>query len=265
MLGASPAANRKPVIVRVVAFGTLDPRIWGVAWIPDGDDAASIAIGTPGATAILSGALVPEDSDANWRLEGKDVSLVASPAGARRHSAEPEGHLESADALCRVKGHVALEDGRHDVSCPGWRAAIRSDVEIEQLDSLRAVAGWIGSDDGVALIALRPQKFRGQETDVVLAGVLEPAGAPAVVDSRLSTTYAASGAPARTGLELWYEETSGEGDGTPETHYPRRAAGEAVGTGIEWEVAGLRLCAQLLRWHTQGRDGAGVYLLARRR
>jgi hypothetical protein len=251
--------------VRVVAFGTVEPALWGVAWIPDGHVAAPIAVGAPNATAVLKGALAGERPDTDWTLEGKDISLVVSPVGTPRHTADRGGHVESEGAICGVKGQFSLEGARHEVSSPGWRAVIRSDVEIDQLDSLRAVAGWIGRDEGVALIALRRRKSRGQEADMVLAGVLESAEARAVVDPRLSTTYSASGAPARTGLELWFEEASSEDAEDAEPQYPRRAAGEAVGTEIEWDVAGLTLRAHLLRWHTQDRDGAGVYLLGRRR
>jgi hypothetical protein len=250
--------------VRVVAFGTVEPALWGVAWIPDGHVAAPIAVGAPNATAVLEGALAGERPDTDWTLDGEDISIVLSPVGTPRHTADRGGHVESEGALCGVKGQFSLEGEGHEVSCPGWRAAIRSDLEIDQIDSLRAVAGWIERDDGVALMSLRPRRSRGQEADTVLAGVLGPVEAPAVVDPRLSTTYSASGAPARTGLELWFEEASSEEAEDAEPRYPRRAAGEAVGTEIEWDVAGLTLRAHLLRWHTQDQDGAGVYLLGRR-
>ncbi len=252
------------MILRLVAFGNVDSTIWGVAWIPESGAAAGIACGTPSASAVVEGTLTNGAPEADWSLDGEDISLVVSPVHAPSRAAEPEGRLESEQALCSVKGQLVLAGAVHALSCPGWRAAVTSEVEIDQLDSLRAVAGWIGSEDGVALIAVRPRKARGQESDTVLAGVLEPAGSRAVADPRLSTTYAASGVPARAGLELWFEEAPGEDDGAPEARYPRRAAGEAVGSGIEWQVGELSLRAQPMRWHTQGREGSGIYVLGRR-
>jgi len=116
------------------------------------------------------------------------------------------------------------------------------------------------------LLTLRPRKSRGHEADLVAAAVLEPESAPRVTDPRLSTTYDAAGLPARVGLELWFEtdDTDEEPEEETERQFPRRAAGEAVGPGIDWEVAGFKLHAALLRWHSRGSDGTGVYLLGQR-
>jgi hypothetical protein len=58
-------------------------------------------------------------------------------------------------------------------------------------------------------------------------------------------------------LELWL--------GGEQESYPRRAAGESVGLGVSSFPPGLEIHAELLRCHSRGREGTGVYLLARLR
>ena len=101
---------------------------------------------------------------------------------------------------------------------------------------------------------------------MVAASVFEPEGVRAVADPRLSTTYTAGGLPARAGLELWVDEEPPEDPDAEEApgQLPRRAAGEALGAGADWEVGGFAVHGAPVRWHRRGRDGAGVYLLGRR-
>jgi glyoxylase-like metal-dependent hydrolase (beta-lactamase superfamily II) len=75
-----------------------------------------------------------------------------------------------------------------------------------------------------------------------------------VDDPRLSTTYAASGLPSRTNLELWI----GEG----ENEFPRRVAGEASAEGAVLQVEDVDLRVVPMRCHSRGREGTGVYVLA---
>ena len=95
-----------------------------------------------------------------------------------------------------------------------------------------------------------------------MTAALVESGEPRVVaDPRLSTTYGGEGVPARAGVELWVSEPAEE----PETvkEHPHRLAGEATGPQVRWTDGGLGLGAQPFRWHSHGRDGAGVYLLGR--
>ena len=51
----------------------------------------------------------------------------------------------------------------------------------------------------------------------------------------------------------------------PDQQYPRRASGEALGARAHALAGGLELKAEPFRWHSRGREGAGMYVLARRR
>jgi hypothetical protein len=91
---------------------------------------------------------------------------------------------------------------------------------------------------------------------VVTAAVLDLQDSAAVADARVSTTYDRAGWPIRSSFELWL--------GQAEEEFPRRAAGEALGPHASHAAPGLDVQASLFRWHSRGREGAGVYLLARR-
>jgi hypothetical protein len=163
------------------------------------------------------------------------------------------------------------------VDCLGWRSSRDGRIDLDRLGSFRQVSAWFEPGEGLAVLALRPRKARGQESDVVAAAVLETEHPGPVSEPRLSTTYTATGLPLRAGLELWIDDGSDagsereadrgrggeDGDGVePTAHqYPRRASGEALGAYADWKVAEFELHAELFRWHNRGRDGAGVYLL----
>ena len=59
--------------------------------------------------------------------------------------------------------------------------------------------------------------------------------------------------------ELWLAA-----EGEDEQHFPRRASGEAAGARTETAAGELDLRAEPFRWHSRGREGAGMYILARR-
>lgn len=200
-----------------------------------------------------------------WRIEGEGVSLEFAPAGPTTRGDGAEDGLESVDQLCSVTGSVVLGGGQHQITCLGWRATVGGAFELDAIDSFRQTSGWFEAAHGISMVALRPRKLRAHDDDLVAAALLEP-DALRVDDPRLSTTYDASGRPTRVGLELWLEsEASDEAsDEDSDRQFPRRAAAEAVGSGIEWETAGFTLHAAALRWHSRGSDGAGVYLLGRR-
>jgi hypothetical protein len=239
--------------LRTLAFGPLGAGPWAAAW--SGPEFSLLLGGVPPGSAIADAAvaLEGEGTSEDWKLRGDGLELMIAP------QAEPVRFVQDGDfeQLCRVSGHVTVFGHEHPVSCLGRRAT-RSALDIAGCESIRDVAAWFEPDDGIGLIAFRPRRSRGQDRDLITAAVLDPAGAAVVDDPRLSTTYDEHGAPVRAGMELWM-------DGDESAQYPRRAAGEAVGAGVEVDVEGLTIRAELLRWHSRGREGAGVYLLARRR
>jgi hypothetical protein len=176
------------------------------------------------------------------------------------------GASGSVDHLCEVTGRAMLGGAEHEVEWLGWRGRFDADFELGVVDSFRQAAGWFDAADGFSLSAYRPQKSRGHDADYVAAAVLEAEPAPRIDDPRLSTTYDAAGLPTRVGLELWFEPSGPEEDSDDDDDRPltRRAAAEAIGAGIDWEVEGFKLHAALLHWHSRGHDGAGVYLLGQR-
>jgi hypothetical protein len=93
---------------------------------------------------------------------------------------------------------------------------------------------------------------------VISAAVLDPGGSAPVEDPRLSTTYAADGWVRRAGLELWL-------GGDEDQQLVRRAAGQATGARGAADAGAVEDRAELFRWHSHGRDGAGIYLMAMRR
>lgn len=252
---------------RALAFGDLESGLWGVAWSPAAEGPVEIAAGAGPQAEILTATLTGAGEGDEWRLDGDRIELVLAPSGAAVAAGGPDAGFEGFDQLCRVRGRLTLGGGERQLSCLGWRSARDGALELERIESFRQVSAWFEPDEGLALLALRPRKSRGQEADLVTASVLEPQQPGVLVtDPRLSTTYTGAGVPARAGLELWVEEAVA---GRPEDveqseQFPRRAAGEALGAGLDWQTAGFALHAVPLVWHSRGQDGAGVYLLGRR-
>ena len=201
-----------------------------------------------------------------WRLEGDQLSLLFTPAGPAADGSTEDGSIHSLDQLCAVSGTVTLDGSTHEVDCAGWRATLEGDVELSALDSFRQTSGWFEPGDGFALVALRPRRARGHDSDLVTAAVLDPEPSARIEDPRLSTTYDDAGLPRRVGLELWFELEASEPEPDPEAEPPphRRAAAEAFGAALEWETAEFKLHAARLRWHSRGSHGVGIYLLGHR-
>lgn len=242
--------------LRTLAFG--DGSIWGASWSPDSTGAALTALGSGPDVNVMPGLNLP-DSGAGagdeWRLEGDGVALIAAPVGELVDlQATPDG-LAGWDQLCRVTGTFAS----NQVDCLGVRSAWSDDLEPAQFESIRAVSVWFEPDEAFALTAFRPRKAKHHDGDLLAAAVIAPDGSAAVEDPRLSTTYAADGWPERAGLELWLS-----GD-EPERQYPRRASGAAAGPRAQAVAGELELHLEPFHWHSRGREGAGMYLLARRR
>jgi hypothetical protein len=249
--------------LRALAFGDVGAGSWGVAWTPAQDTAISLAGAVDSVAGLVTGELNGAGEGEAWRLDGNGTSLLFTPTGPPGHADASDGALSSLNQLCTVSGTVMLEGNEREIASMGWRMTLEGKLELDRIDSFRQTSAWFEPHQGFSLVALRPRKSRGQDADLVAAVVLEPEETPPVADPRLSTTYNAAGFPARAGLELWFEEDNGDQD-QANRHYLRRAAGEAVGAGLDWVVAGFQLYAALLRWHSRGVDGTGIYLLGRR-
>jgi hypothetical protein len=249
----------------VVAFGDLETGTWGVSWLSGGDAQARLAVRRGAAVGLVEGALERTSAEQPWRWEGEGASLVFTPTGRVLASQDADGRLERQDELCATSGRVRIEDGDTEVQCQGWRSSACAQAP-EELGSLRFLAAWLDAGTGFSLLALRPRKARGHEEDIVASALLDDPAPPVVAEPRLSTTYSGEGLPARAGLELWLEEeNASEDEDSPQHHYPRRAAGEAIGDGLNWNQGDLELQASLMRWHSHGHEGPGVYLLGQPR
>lgn len=238
---------------------------WGVFWLPPGVGSASLACRANGEPDAIEVELQAADEDEAWRLEGARASLTFTPSGPAGHGGSAET-LESLDQLCAVSGRIAVGATEDEIDCLGWRTRADGNFDLSQIDTIRQTCGWFDPADGVSLLALRPRKARGQDTDLVAATVLEQEPPPRVEDPRLSSTYDAAGVPARVGLELWFahDEAGEDTDEEGRREFPRRAAGETVGDGLAWDAGEFKMRAVPLEWHSRGTDGTGVYLLGQR-
>jgi hypothetical protein len=233
--------------------------VWGAAWIADPAGLAVAALGAGGQYGVVSDLrLSAEAAGGDWRLDGVGAGLAVSPTGEEIAVRAPDDGIEGTDQLCHVTGRFEHAGAQYAVDCVGVRTTWSGEIDLDRYESIRSVSTWFASDDGLTLTAFRPRKSRSHDGDVVAASVIAPDGALPVEDPRLSTTYDEQGWPMRAGLELWL---AGE---EPERQYPRRASGEAAGARAEARLGELELRAEPFRWHSRDRDGAGVYLLARR-
>ena len=239
--------------LRALAFGDLDGAAWGVAWFPGAGLPGFVAVGSGDDAVTIEASLDPDDDSGGWLLHGYGVELRVSAAG--EDAPDLRGEF---DAVCHVHGAITVEAVEHDVDCLGRLAVHDGAGELDQFASVRDVCAWFDPTHGLSLVAMRPRKARGQESDVVNAVALEPEGALAIDDPRLSTTYAADGRPLRVGLELWLAV----GDDDEEEQLPRRASGETLGAAATGRLGRFDVLAQFVRWDSRYGDGAGVYLLA---
>jgi hypothetical protein len=247
--------------LRTLAFG--GDSVWGTAWTSDPAGATLAALGVgPEVIAVPEVDLTESAADPSgeWRLGGEGVTLVVSPAGEIVDVRAGKDGIAGWHQLVRVSGRFGPGGGQHEVDCLGLRSSWSNAVDLGKFASIRAVSAWFDTDEAYALTAFRPRKAKAHDGDVVAAALMTPASAPAVEDPRLSTTYAGDGWPARAGLELWLA-TDPESD----QHYARRASGEAVGARAQALAGDLEVRAEPFRWQSRGREGAGMYLLARRR
>lgn len=247
--------------LRTLAFGDVERTVWGAAWMPgEADGSAAATVGGDAVAPVVSSLrLSVAEEGGEWRLEGEGIVLIASPAGeiVDVRGADDIGGF---DQLCRITGRFEQSSTEHAVDCLGLRTSRSGGLDLAKIASVRAISIWFEPDEGFALMALRGRKAKHHDSDAVTASVLGGEPSPPVEDPRLSTTYDAGGWPVRASLELWL--AAGEGE---EEQYPRRVAGEAAGARTETTAGGLDLRAEPFRWHSRGREGAGMYLLARRR
>ncbi|HUJ34024.1 MAG TPA: hypothetical protein VLW51_02365 [Solirubrobacteraceae bacterium] len=242
--------------LRTLAFGDLARTVWGAAWIPGSDGSVVATVGgDTGAPVVSSLRLSVAEDGGEWRLDGERVALIASPAGEIVDVSAADDDIAGFDQLCRVTGRLT----EHEVDCLGLRTSRSGSFDLAKIESVRAVSTWFEPDEGFALMAFRGPKAKHHDADVITAAVLGPEASVPVEDPRLSTTYDAGGWPIRAGFELW---VAGESE---DDQYPRRAVGEAAGARMQTAAGELDLRAEPFRWHSRGRDGAGMYVLARRR
>jgi hypothetical protein len=247
-----------------LAFGELEPAgAWGVALVRESDGPSLTALGAGEASSVVPDVRFSADADGEgWRLGGDAAALVVAPAGEAVAVRSTEDAVEGWEQLCRVTGSFERGGMTHAVDCLGLRSWWSDAIDVDRYESIRSVSAWFepgeGTAEAMALTAFRPRKAKAHDRDVLAAAVIAADVSGAVEDPRLSTTYEGEGWPARAGLELWL---AGE---EPDHQYPRRASGEATGPRVEALADGHEVRAQPFRWHSRGREGAGMYLLARR-
>ncbi|MBV9000753.1 MAG: hypothetical protein JO304_16950 [Solirubrobacterales bacterium] len=245
--------------LRTLAFGELEPAgAWGAAWVAnaDGEPLAAVGAGS-GWTSLLDLHLSGDEASEEWRLDGGAAQLTVVPVGEAVGVQPPDDGIEGWAQLCRVGGRFQRDGAELAVDCLGLRTWWSGAIDLERFESIRSVAAWFEPGEALALTAFRPRKAKAHDRDLIAAAVIAPDGSAPVEDPRLSTTYAGDGWPARAGLELWL---AGE---EQEREYPHRASGEATGARAQARDGALQLRAEPFRWHRRGREGAGMYLLAR--
>jgi hypothetical protein len=233
----SPGASAN---VPVAAFCDTEQEIWGV--LVGGSDPLLVLARVAGARAgeLLPAQAMLDPDAAVWQVQSAGAALS--------FSAEPgsSGTL----IRCGVTGTCTVGDEQLELAARG----VRHPGTDGRAASLRLVTAWFAAGHGAALIARRPPNSSGQDRDVVSVDVFGEAEHVQVFDPRLSTTYGPGTWPQRMGFELWLGETE-DGD-----HYPRRVAGERVGSVVE-SATGLGVTACAMKCQSRGDDGLGVYLL----
>jgi hypothetical protein len=224
---------------------------------PDGELVGTASVWEGGFCSTFGSPFEVEGSDPaeEWRLAGDGFDLTFAPVGET-------GELELADAgisalyqLAHVRGTVTVDGDARVVDCAGQRSRRVGAPDRKRFGALRALSGWFGQEDGLALLAVRPRRARGHDSELLDAVLIEGGVAVRVTEPRLSSTYTSDGVPTRVGLELWIGEEDGE-------QYPRRAAGETLGRSL---VCDDSLRSELLRLRMRGRQGTGVYELVQTR
>jgi hypothetical protein len=209
--------------IHAVTFGDLETQTWGVSWTPAAGAPCRLAI-RQGAAAAVREATLESEGDA-WRLAGDGVTVLLRPVAQAARGRDIDGELEILEQLCELTGELELESRRTELRCLAWQSTLERERDLSSIDSFRFLAAWLDPRHGFSLTALRPGRARGHDSDLIAAAVIDDPPLPPVVDPRLSTTYGASGLPARAGVELWFQEPGeSESEGSAPPEYPRRAA-----------------------------------------
>jgi hypothetical protein len=234
--------------MRSFAFGEPGGELSGTAAVWEGGSCSSL-----GAPLRVEG----DGPDEEWRLLGDGVELTFAPLGEAAGLELENAGISGQYQLAHVQGTVSDGGDEREVDCAGQRSRRLGALDGKRFGALRTVSAWFGEADGLVVLAARPRKAKGHDSELLDAVLLE-AGVPVrVTEPRLSSAYTADGVPSRVGLELWL------GDDDDPDQYPRRAAGDAIGRGAACEDPPMR--SELLRWRMQGREGFGVYELLRPR
>jgi hypothetical protein len=259
------------------AFGDLGSERYGFARLGVADDRVGSALAVLFAGRDCVAALARGDVEVapGWTfqavagvsasvaepLERWRVAFAGEGAGFELEfeAAAPPASVESAgvrgyEQLCHVRGTVTAGGRAAAVQCLGQRGHQWGVVWWASLASTRALGAWLPDGPSVALGAARPLRAHGHAEEARWGALLGPGEPVAIADPRWSTTYDGEGRQRRVGLELWVDQ---------EDEAPLRACGEVV-CGSTLELGALRLECAFLRWHAEGRAGAGRYDVLRR-
>ena len=235
--------------LRTFAFGALGQDAWLAGWFPGPGEHGVLLVADGAGVQAREASLAP-GPDQGWALTAAGAELAIAATSPPAALTGVEGVVDGFEQAASVSGTL---DG-FEAALPGRRGERPGTGEAGRLDSVREMAAWFDDGEVVAISAVRPRKHKGHEQDTIQAAVVDPAGPVTIVEPRLSTTYSASGRPRRVGLELWSED---------EEAAPVRVVAEGLGRGGSTTAGGWELTVDWLAGHRRGRDGAGVFLIAR--
>lgn len=235
--------------LRTFAFGAPDEETWVVGWCAGPGEAGVLVAGDGDGVQAHEVRLAAGDAD-TWQVSADGVELVITPTSPPATLSGVEGPIDGYEQAASVSGTVA----GHPVAASGRRGTRPDGGELARADSVREMATWFDDGEVIAVSAVRPRKPKGHDQDAVHAAVLAPDTAMTIVEPRLSTTYTAAGRARRVGLELWDAD---------EEAPPVRVTADGRGRGGSVSAGGWDLTVDWLAGHRRGRDGAGVFVLAR--
>lgn len=231
----------------LLAYADPVAETWGVATLGDQAQMAVGELARASATAV--GNLAAELESDTWTLNTEAGALRVTPQPASVGVPGTDPGL----SLMRLSG-PGPGGGEPELSAPGVRHVGGDGIKA---DSIRLLCAWFSPERGMAVLAVRPPRARGQDRDELSAICAGEQDGMSAFDPRLSSTYGENGWLRRVGVELWLGENE-EAD-----MYSVRMAGEATGASAVLEADGAIVRAQPFRCHSRGEAGAGVYLLIR--
>lgn len=237
-----------------------------------GGKLGSFAVLGAGRTVVPATVEGDSSPSAEWWVTGEGLDLAVAPGanGAAEGGADVSGSVTMEggfDQLVTVRGEFSA-NGAREVELLGCRGERDQELAPGDFGLLRDIRAWFSPQEGLALLAVRPRRGSTHADERLSATLFEGGQPVAVEEPRLSTTYGDDGLPIRATLELWLPESESEErteDAEPVVNYPRRAAGEAAGPASAHEIGGLTVQVRPFKWRAAGREGAGVYLMARTR